>query len=334
MKHLVAVAVLTVIVALVVGFGLANMELMPTLASEEGKIADDLFALHIQVISFLFALISVFMAYSIVVFRRQPGDEEDGDYFHGHTTLEIVWTAVPLVVVLYFAYLGVQTLEESMAAEPDEMVIEITASQWSWRFDYPEQEISSTDLKMPLNRQVRFEMTSTDVIHSFWVPEFRLKQDTVPGMMKVLRIKPTKVGEYRVRCAEMCGQDHADMYAEVSVMEPADFEAWVAAESAPASDDPAERGAKVYELRGCVGCHTVNGSDAVGPSWLGVYGSEKSLDDGTSVVADEAYIRNSIINPNEQVVEGFAPIMPPSYGEQLSEEEINDLIEYIKSLGN
>jgi cytochrome c oxidase subunit 2 len=334
MKHIANVVVLIIIVTVVVAFGLESIQLLPVPASEEAELIDHLFGMHLQVIAFLFALISVFMVYSIVVFRRKPGEEGDGDHFHGNTALEIVWTAVPLIIVLYFSYLGSEYLYESMEAEDNELVIEVTASQWAWRYDYPEYGISDSDLYMPKDRQALFKMTSIDVIHSFWVPEFRVKQDTVPGMTKELRLKPTTVGHYRVRCAEMCGQDHAYMLSEVEVMEPADFDAWVAGKQDVGDLTPAERGAEAYQLRGCNACHTLDGTETIGPSWQGLFGSEKTLTDGTTVVADEEYIRQAIIKPNDQVVEGFAPIMPQTYEEQIPPEEINDIIEYIKSLSN
>jgi cytochrome c oxidase subunit 2 len=336
MKHIVNVVVLIAVVTVVVAVGLNSLNLLPPLASEEGAYVDRLFGMHLQVIAFLFALIIVFMLYSLVAFRRKPGEEGDGAHIHGNTTLEIVWTLVPLGIVLYFSALGTQYLREITASSPDEMVVEVTASQFSWRFAYPEFGISSTELNLPRGRQVLFRITSLDVIHSFWVPEFRIKQDAVPGQIKPLRVTPTKVDQYIVRCAEMCGSQHFSMLATVNVMEPVDFEAWVAEQTAPAVElTPVERGAKAYELQGCQACHSVDGSQGVGPTWLGIFGSEEALADGTTVTVDEAYVRDSIIKPNDQIVAGFAPnLMPPTYGDVLTAEEIDDLIVFIKSLSN
>ena len=334
MKHIINVVILIAVVAVVVGLGLNNLDLLPPLASAEGLLVDRLFSLHLQVIAFLFALIMVFMLYSVVVFRRKPGDEEDGPHVHGNTTLEIVWTIAPLIVVVYFSALGANYYWDITAENPDELVVEVIGSQFSWRFDYPESGISSAELNLPNDRPVLFEITSIDVIHSFWVPEFRIKQDAVPGMVQPLRVTPTQVGQYRLRCAELCGLQHSTMYAEVNVMEPGDFENWLAGQSAP-SDDPVERGAKLSEVQGCIACHSLDGSVGVGPSWAGVFGSEESLDDGTTVTVDEEYLRQSILDPNSQIVSGFNPnLMPPSYGDILTPEDIDDLIAFIKSLGN
>jgi cytochrome c oxidase subunit II len=167
------------------------------------------------------------------------------------------------------------------------------------------------------------------------VPEFRIKQDLVPGMTTTLRIKPTVPGQYMVRCAEMCGTRHAYMNREVNVMEDSDFEAWVAERQAAVEDlSPAELGAKVAAEYGCLSCHSVDGTRLVGPTWQELFGSERPLQDGTTAEADEEYLHTAIVEPNAQVVAGFpASVMPQDYEERLTEEQINALIEYIKSLG-
>jgi len=335
MKHFVAVIILIAIVTVALANGLASIELLPMRASAEGLPIDWLFGLHIQVIAFLFALIMVFMLYSVIVFRRKRDDDGDGAFIHGHSTLEIIWTVVPLVIVLYFAYLGAVTLNDITSPSEDELLVEVTASQWNWRFDYPDQGISSTELNLPLGRTAHFEVTSIDVIHSFWVPEFRVKQDTVPGMVRSIRVTPTRPGNYKIRCAELCGLDHTTMLADVNVMMPSEFEEWIshetgelaAAEAAPAI----ERGKKIAELQGCHDCHSVDGTAERAPTWLNLYGSEETMTDGTTVVVDDEYLHRSIVEPGAQIVQGWGNSMPPKFGEVLSEEEIEALIEYIES---
>ena len=335
MKHLLAVVVLVALVTVGVGLLLGPQNLLPELASEEGAYVDELFSVYAFVIAFFFALIVVIMLYSAAVFRRKKGDDEPGANVHGNTFLEIVWTIIPLGIVLFFSGVGAVYLNDTLQAEPDEMVVEVTAAQWSWRFDYPEYGISSTELMLPNERQIVFEMESLDVIHSFWVPEFRLKQDIVPGITTVLRLTPTLTGNYTVRCAELCGLDHDYMLAPVSVMEPREFDAWVVEQTDLSALTPEERGARLAELNGCIGCHTADGSDSVGPTWLGVFGSQEMLEDGSSVLVDEAYLLKSILDPNAQLVEGFLPnLMPKVYRDSFSDAEIRDLIAYIRSLGN
>ncbi len=334
-KHFIAVAILVAIVTVAISLAFGGVDsILPTQASEEAEYVDRLLGIELQLIIFLFALIMVVMLYSVVVFRRKPGEEGDGAFIHGHTKLEIVWTLIPLGVVIALATVSAQYLGKIEKPEADEMLVNVVGFQWDWRFEYPEYGISSAELTLPLDRQVRFEMTAEDVIHSFWVPEFRIKQDLVPGQTTTLRIKPTELGEYTLRCAEMCGTRHAYMRRPVKVLEQADFEAWVASEQAAAGAlSPAELGAKAAAEQGCLSCHSLDGSRLVGPSWQGLFGSDQVFEDGTTAVADEDYLRNAIINPNAQVVQGYpANVMPQNYAERLTEEQINGLIEYIKSL--
>ncbi len=352
MKHFVIVAVLVVISTILVSIGLEILPILPPQAGQEATTVDWLFRLELRVIAFLFSLIVVFTLYSVVVFRRKAGETDDGPHIHGSAKLEIIWTVIPLITVLFFGVLGARGLSQITSPEPDELVVEVTAQQFAWRFDYPEHGItSSSELHLPRGRPVLLRMTSLDVIHDFWVPDLRVKQDAVPGMTTELRITPTELGEYKVRCAELCGTAHYSMLAPVKVEEPADFEAWVAANAAssaatpetassegPVAAAPSELtgtglGAELAQTQGCLGCHSVDGSQLVGPTWLGLYDSQVTLDDDTTVVADEDYLRRSIVETNAEIVKGFpASVMPGIYSDTLSEEQIDALVEYIKSL--
>ena len=334
MKHFIVAAVLIALVTVALAVGLETSSLLPPLASVQGVITDWLFGLHLKLIAFLFTLVIVFMLYSIVVFRRKAGDSGDGMHIHGNTTLEIVWTVVPTIVVIIIGYLGVVTLRDVTASSPDEMVVEVTSTQWQWTFDYPQQGLMSSDLILPVNRAVRFDLTATDVIHSFWVPEFRMKQDAVPGAVNVLRLTPNVIGNYKVRCAELCGVGHAVMLADVRVVSSADFDAWVGAETVrlAALDTPEARGEQLYLTQGCQACHSLDGTVVVGPSWENIFGTQERLDDGDTVTVDEEYIRNSILNPGDQVVDGFQNVMPSNFSEILSEQDVDDVIAFIRSL--
>lgn len=244
MKHFIVVGFLVAIITVLVAFGLNNAGLLPTAASEEAASIDGLFKLELGVIAFLFSLIMVMVVYSMIVFRRRAGDAGDGPHNHGSTRLEVIWTIIPIIAVLYFGVLGAQQLQEITRPEPDEMIVEVTSLQFAWQFTYPDQGITSPELNLPLGRQVLFRLQSRDVIHSFWVPEFRMKQDAVPGMVTELRIKPTQIGQYKVRCAELCGTSHYAMLATVNVMEPADFDAWLAQQAAATQPPTPEPGAE------------------------------------------------------------------------------------------
>ncbi|MBT3189838.1 MAG: cytochrome c oxidase subunit II [Anaerolineae bacterium] len=334
MKHFVRVGILTTILTVLIGSGLDNLGLMPVLASVQGAAIDALFRKHIWVISFLFSLIIGFMLYSFVVFRRKPGEEGDGDHFEGHTSLEIAWTIVPLGIVMYFSFLGASALAETRRADPNAYNITIVGSQWSWRFDYTDYDFSSTELRLPIDRQSLLTLTSTDVIHSFWVPEFRLKQDALPGegMERELRITPTLLGDYKLRCAELCGLEHAYMVSDVIVMEVDDFEEWVEEQIGGPSGDAAARGEEWTKQFGCVACHSTDGAERIGPTWFGLYESEETLVDGSTITVDDDYLFESILDPQATIVEGYDTVIMPPTGESMTEEQILDIVEYIESL--
>lgn len=345
-RHFAIVAVLVVVGAIGTYLLLNAIYALPPAASEEAVAIDGLFRGHFILISFLFALVVVFILYSVVVFRRRPEDPEDveGDHFHGHTGLEIAWTIFPLAAVVVFGVWGARLLTDIVRPEENEMTVQVTGQQWSWSFTYPEQGDFSTDeLVLPASQPIRLEMTSLDVLHSFWVPEFRVKQDLVPGQVHELRITPLEEGDYKVRCAEICGTRHAYMVSDVRVVSPAEFDEWVQESSTSITElEPAERGLAWAQQFGCTGCHSPDGSALVGPTWQGLYGSEITLASGETVVGDEDYIRHSILAPNDQIHNGFSPnIMPQNFEELFATEEakyngevsiVDDLIAYIMTL--
>jgi cytochrome c oxidase subunit II len=335
MKHFVIVGVLVIISTVLVNLLLNNIGLFPVAASLQAGPIDRLFSTHFFFISFLFSLITVFLVYSVVVFRKRAGEPDDGVHFSGSHRLEIAWTIVPLATVLYIAFIGSQNLSETRRVDPQAMVVNVTAGQWFWSYEYPEHGITSPSLYLPVDRQVLLRLSSRDVIHSFWVPEFRVKQDVLPGenLVKELRFTPTIVGEYVNRCAEMCGGAHAYMNSPVIVLDQADFDAWLDEESGQVTQDPAVLGLRVSEQNGCIACHSVDGSTSVGPTWLGLYGSERQLVDGRTLIADEDYLHIGIVDPNEHVVTGYPPnVMPRNYDELLTDQQIANIIAYIRSL--
>jgi len=333
MRRLVVPIVLTVIISVAFIYALPNLRVAPVQASAEGQVVDDLLQFEFAIMGVIFALVMVFFFFSIVVFRRKAGETGDGEPIHGNVPLEIAWTIVPLAIVLYMGFYTAGLLNNITDTGTYDMEVEVTAAQWSWRFDYPDADVTSTELVLPVGQRVLLRMTSPDVIHSFWVPEFRVKQDIVPGIETELITTPTEVGEYTVRCAELCGLQHAYMLAPVRVLEVAEYEAWLAEQAAaePAAD-PAERGQTWSVEFGCSACHSADGSVVVGPTWLGVFGSTETLDDGSTVTVDEDYIRQSILEPESQLVAGYANVMPQNYREQLTDEQIDDIIAYIQSL--
>jgi cytochrome c oxidase subunit 2 len=230
-KHFIIVGVLVVLSTIAVFFLLLYGLPLPTAASEQAGIIDRMIQWHLLIIAFLFALVVVFMVYAIVVFRRRRGEEGDGEHFEGNTLLEILWTAIPLLLVFIFAFYGIRALNQVTAAKDNELVVKVEGFQWAWSFDYGNGVISQ-DLMLPLDRPALMEMHTKDVMHGFWVPEFRVKQDLVPGQMTTLRFTPTKTGEYTLGCTVLCGLSHWSMVAKVKVVLPDQFTAWLESEIA------------------------------------------------------------------------------------------------------
>jgi cytochrome c oxidase subunit 2 len=333
MRHFVIVAVLILIMTGLVYYGLNSVGLFPAEASQQAQTIDWLFDLEIIGISFLFSLIVVPLAYSLIRFRQKPGDESFGAYITGNTPLELVWTLIPLIIVLVLAYLGAWSLGDTLRVDPTAMKIEVTAFQWAWRFHYPDYDITTNELYLLVDKQVLLEMESPDVIHSFWVPEFRVKQDIVPGLTTELRITPTIIGNYTVRCSELCGTQHAYMNAPVMVVNQEDFDTWVSEQQVAAvpSDEPdPDRGENLARQNGCFACHTTDGTVEIGPTWQGLYGSEVELSDGSFVTADGAFLAESILDPNATIVAGYPSGAMPPY--TFTQDQIADLIAFIESL--
>lgn len=333
MKHYVIAGALTLVLTVLSFLLLTNIGLLPVQASAQAGPIDQMVQLQLWMISFLFSLIVVFILYSVFVFRQRKGETQEGAYFKGSTRLEVLWTLFPLATVIYLSFLGAQALGDVRKADPQAMTINVIAFQWGWSFQYPDLGITSSTLYLPKDKQVKLMLTSRDVIHSFWVPEFRVKQDALPGenLVKELRLTATLEGEYQVMCAELCGGSHAYMNSPVVVVSQAEFDAWAAQQSTAADAPPEERGRLVAESTGCLGCHSLDGAQGAGPTWKGLYGSEITLADGSTVEADEDYLHESIVQPAAKIHQGFGPIMP-SYEGTLTEEQISDVIEFIETL--
>jgi|KBSSwiStaDraftv2_1062776.scaffolds.fasta_scaffold13543_6 cytochrome c oxidase subunit 2 len=336
MRHFVIVGILIIIASVLIYIGLDSAGLMPVEASAQATDIDWMWNLELIAMSFLFALIVVPLVYSLVVFRRRKGDTTDAEHMEGNTRLEIAWTIIPLFGVVAFAYLGAVNLAETRRVDPDAMIVKVRGIQWSWSFEYPAVNgisVISDELHLPKGRQVLLRMTSSDVIHSFWVPEFRVKQDLVPGRITELRITPIRDGNYKVRCAELCGTSHAYMEKPVVVSSQADFDTWMEeqtklAEQAAAT--PEGHGQLLVSANGCAACHSINGASGIGPTWFGLFGSQVKLTDGSVVTADEAYITESIKAPQAKIVAGFETQLMPNYG--FPDEDIADIVAYIKTI--
>jgi cytochrome c oxidase subunit 2 len=339
-RHIVTITALILLSTYLLYVGLTSLGLMPAAASLQADPIDWLFDLHVLMMAFLFSLITVILGYSLIVFRRKPGETGDGAHIEGNTGLEIFWTVVPLVVVVWFGIIGADNLRQVRAVDPNALEVRVIGFQWSWRFEYP-GGFSSSTLYLPANKQVLLKMESIDVLHSFWVPEFRVKQDLIPGRVTELRITPMLEGDYSLKCAEICGTSHAYMVSPVKVLSQAAYDAWAAeqlalyeAELKASEGKPdARRGERLYSELGCKACHSLNGAAGVGPTWQGLFGREnRPLADGSVVaLVNEEYLYESITAPNAKVAQGFNANAMPSFS-YLRDSQVYDLIEFIKTL--
>jgi cytochrome c oxidase subunit 2 len=248
-----------------------------------------------------------------------------------HNTLEITWSVGTLVVCLAVFAWGFKDYLSERTGPKEAYEIHAQGQKWNWTFTYPNGFVDST-LHVPVNTNVRIVIRSIDVIHSLYIPEFRVKMDAVPGRYTTLWFNATKEGTFPVDCAEYCGTHHSDMLSEVTVHDARGFEKWLA-DAAKAMDNkpPVELGELIYKTRGCANCHTTDGSPKVGPSFKGVWGRKETLASGESISVDENYVHESLMEPQAKVVQGFAPVMPTFKG-QLSDKQIAGVIAYLKSL--
>jgi cytochrome c oxidase subunit 2 len=242
--------------------------------------------------------------------------------------LEITWTAIPLLLFLAAFGWAANLYVDRSIAPANAMEVAVVAKQWMWKLEHRNGVREIDELHVPRGVPVKLLLTSQDVIHSFFVPAFRVKQDVLPGRYTLLWFTATETGRFHLFCAEYCGTDHAGMRGGVVVMEPADFARWLAAQ--PPGSDMEQRGAALFRALGCSGCHGASATVRA-PDLAGVYGRPVPLADGTTVVADDRYLRDSILDPKKEVAAGYAPVMP-SFAGQVSEEDILDLTAYLKSL--
>lgn len=278
---------------------------------------------------FLLALITFFMLYFVIRYRRKRNPEPED--VEGKLWLEILWTVIPTFLVLTMFYYGLKGFQFMKRMPEGAMRVKVTARQWSWQFEY-ENGLKSPELRIPIGRPIALALTSQDVIHSFYIPAFKVKQDAVPRMVTHLWFKATEAGTYDVLCAEYCGQQHSYMLTKVIALSEEEFRKWYEEGGKEARILPA--GIKLFEEKGCKACHSIDGSPLIGPTIKGLYGKTVTVFSGgreRQVVADEAYLKKSLLEPSADIVKGFLPIMPSQKG-FLSEEEINELIRYMKEL--
>jgi cytochrome c oxidase subunit 2 len=305
---------------------MGKLPLFPEQASTIAPDVDHLLYFLLAVAVFFTVLIFTCILYFAIRYRRRS-EQELPRVFHTGLTLEIVWSVIPFGLTMIMFTWGASIFFQESRPPNNAIDIYVVGKQWMWKLQHMEGRREINELHVPMGRAVKLTMTSEDVIHSFFVPNFRVKQDVVPGRYSTLWFEPTKPGKYHLFCAEYCGTKHSGMIGWIYVMEPQDYENWLSGGAPQGS--MADAGHKLFEDLACSNCHKSDGSGRC-PTLVGVFGRNVQLTGGGTVKADEAYIRESILQPAAKVVAGYQPIMPTFQG-LVTEEGILQLIEYIKS---
>ena len=325
------------LVALIAGAGRAAAQSstgptfwMPVQGSTGAAGVDSVFYFILWIALFFFALIVGVMVLFVLRYRSRPGREPEPSQTHNHL-LELTWTLIPAALTVVIFGFGFRKFLDLSTSPANAYEILVTGQKWKWLFTYPSGYVDD-NLHVAIDTPVQLLITSEDVIHSLYIPDFRVKKDAVPGRYSKVWFRATVPGEHQIFCAEYCGTGHSDMLAQVVVHPPGEFEQWLAT-NADLLDKlpPAEAGARLYAQRGCSQCHSVDGAASVGPTFQGVFGHLVPLKGGSSAPADENYLRESILEPQAKIVAGFEPVMP-TYKGRLSDREITAIIEYIKTL--
>ena len=296
----------------------------PQQASTIARGVDHLFYFMTAVDLFFTALIFLTILYFAIRYRRRSKDETPPQ-IHGSTILEITWTVIPMGIVVIMFLWGTSLYIRNSRPPEASTEIFVVGKQWMWKIQHPEGVMEIDELHVPVGQPIKLTMTSEDVIHDFAVPAFRIRKDVLPGRYTTEWFEATKVGHYHFFCDQYCGANHSLMKGEIVVMDPVDYEQWLS--GGIRGESMADAGAKLYDQLGCITCH----GTGQGPPLVSVYGKPVQLSTGQTVMADEAYLRESILSPGAQIVAGYKPIMPTFKG-QVTEEQLLQLISYIKSL--
>jgi cytochrome c oxidase subunit 2 len=306
---------------------MSSFPLFPEAASSIARDVDYLYFFILAVSGFFALLVSALVVYFAVKYRRRHPDEVGAD-IHGSIALELLWTTIPFLLAMVMFVWGADLFFRIARPPADSMEVFVVGKQWMWKVQHPEGVREINELHVPVNRNVKITLGSEDVLHDYFIPAFRVKMDAVPGKLTTLWFRATKPGTYQIFCAEYCGTQHSGMIGHVTVMEEHDYEAWLA--GGRSTGTAVENGERLFTDLACITCHKTD-TTGRGPVLAGVFGSEVRLMDGRTVVADENYLRESIVNPQAKVVLGYQPIMPTFQG-TVSEENLMQLIAYIKTL--
>jgi cytochrome c oxidase subunit II len=305
-----------------------NLPFFPQQASAQAAQVDAIYFFMVAVTAFFSLLIAALVVLFSVRYRRRS-DDEIGVAIHGSLALELLWTFIPLGIAMVMFVWGAKVFFDLYRPPAGAMEIFIVGKQWMWKAQHADGQREINELHVPIGRPVKLVMGSEDVIHSYYIPAFRVKADVIPGRYNSMWFTATKPGRYHLFCAEYCGTKHSGMIGWITAMEPADYQAWLA--GGPATMSPVAAGEKLFSDLVCNTCHQ-EGPQARGPALAGLFGKTIELQGGGTTIVDESYVRESIVNPQAKIVAGYQPIMPTFQG-LVTEEQLLQLIAYVRSLG-
>ncbi|MGZ3769428.1 MAG: cytochrome c oxidase subunit II [Bdellovibrio sp.] len=303
---------------------------MPSQGTEIAKQVDNLYGFLL--ITSLIACVLVIggMLYFVWKYKRKTPDDKTA-YISHNTFLEFLWSFIPLVIFLVVFAWGWYIYHQERAMPKNALEINVVGKQWAWEVAYKNGFKAANEVVVPIEQDVKILLTSTDVIHSFFVPSFRIKQDAVPGRYTALWFRANKLGNFHIFCTEYCGTSHSGMIGTLKVVSREEFDKYLEQGQDEKSLPLAKKGAKLFAVKACSACHSADTpAIKVGPSLFQKFGKEEALEDGTKVTVDENYIRTSILEPNKQIVKGFPKGVMPTFQGQLNEDELNALVEFIK----
>ncbi|HLH40749.1 MAG TPA: cytochrome c oxidase subunit II [Bryobacteraceae bacterium] len=301
--------------------------MFPAAASTAAPQVDALYVYLVLLSVVMTTLIFIAIGFFAYKYRRRSPDDPMPRAIHGSIPIELTWSVIPFLFMLVMFAWGTKLYFENYTPPRNTLDIYVVGKQWMWKVQYPDGQREINELHVPTGRPVKLTLASEDVIHSFYIPAFRLKHDVVPGSYQTYWFQATEPGRYHLFCAEYCGTNHSRMIGWVDVMDPVSYQNWLAGGATGAT--MSQLGEKLFEKYGCVTCHVTNHN---GPPLNNVFGHPVQLADGRTVLADEPFLRESILNPNAKVVKGYKPNVMPVYQGQIDEEGLLQLIVYIKSL--
>jgi cytochrome c oxidase subunit 2 len=309
-------------------------------ASGQAGRVDTLFVLITVIGGFFFFLTQGMLIYFAVKYRRRRQDRDnETPSITGNPLLEFLWILIPSLVVVAIFYYGWQVYADLRNPQAGATEVYVNGRQWMYEVKYPDGRTAVNEIRVPLGKPVKFLLSASDVLHGFYLPDFRVKMDMIPGRITTLWLQPDRTGQYQIFCTVYCGTGHSNMLAQLIVMPPHEYAEWVEERGREEGEEGEEgerepvavRGERIVKNAGCLSCHAVEGKEKIGPNFRGLYGSKVPLEGGTSVTADEEYLRESIVDPGAKVVKGYPKVMP-TFKTSMPPDDVRAVVEYLKTL--